>query len=100
MTGTPARRWSASVIRAPMSGAMTAGSRVRAFRVCQGKRVRIRAENPPSERPGIRDKPPPGMPAGPPGASGTKTAPFTVYELSEDAKVFAVEERGRRLSVQ
>jgi hypothetical protein len=31
------------------------------------------------------------MPDGSPGMTGQKTEPFTMYEISDDAKVFAVE---------
>ena len=44
------------------------------------------------ERPAIRGISLPGMPTGSPGMSGTKRAPFVVYELSEKSgKVFATE---------
>ncbi|AWB25211.1 MULTISPECIES: DUF411 domain-containing protein [Methylobacterium] len=45
-----------------------------------------------AERPAIRGISLPGMPAGSPGMDGEKTAPFTVYEISDGApKVFARE---------
>ena len=44
-----------------------------------------------SERPKIKGISLPGMPEGSPGMTGRKTEPFTIYEISEDAKVFAVE---------
>jgi hypothetical protein len=45
-----------------------------------------------TERPDIKGISLPGMPAGSPGMSGEKTAPFTVYEITDGpAKVFAVE---------
>ncbi len=44
------------------------------------------------ERPAIKGISLPGMPQGSPGMSGRKTAPFTVYELTDGApKVYAVE---------
>jgi len=44
------------------------------------------------ERPAIRGIALPGMPEGSPGMGGVKTAPFVVYELSEErAKPFATE---------
>ena len=44
------------------------------------------------ERPAIRGISLPGMPDGSPGMSGTKTAPFVIYELSgENGKVYATE---------
>jgi hypothetical protein len=44
-----------------------------------------------SERPKIKGISLPGMPEGSPGMTGSKTEPFTIYEISEEAKVFAVE---------
>jgi len=44
-----------------------------------------------SERPKIKGISLPGMPEGSPGMTGRKTEPFTIYEISDDAKVFAVE---------
>ena len=44
-----------------------------------------------SERPDIKGISLPGMPAGSPGMSGEKTAPFTIYEIGGEAKVYAVE---------
>jgi hypothetical protein len=45
-----------------------------------------------TERPDIRGISLPGMPAGSPGMSGEKAAPFTIYEIGGDpAKVYAVE---------
>lgn len=45
-----------------------------------------------TERPAIKGISLPGMPMGSPGMSGTKSAPFTVYEISGGTpKVFAVE---------
>jgi hypothetical protein len=45
-----------------------------------------------SERPEIKGISLPGMPAGSPGMFGEKTAPFTIYEISEgEPKVYAVE---------
>lgn len=45
-----------------------------------------------TERPDIKGVSLPGMPMGSPGMTGTKTAPFTIYEISEGApKVYAVE---------
>jgi hypothetical protein len=45
-----------------------------------------------SERPAIRGISLPGMPAGSPGMSGEKTAPFTIFEIGEGPpKVYAVE---------
>jgi hypothetical protein len=43
------------------------------------------------ERPAIKGISLPGMPDGSPGMTGEKTAPFTIYEISDEAKVFAVE---------
>ena len=44
------------------------------------------------ERPAIKGISLPGMPQGSPGMSGRKTAPFTIFELTDGApKVFAVE---------
>lgn len=45
-----------------------------------------------AERPDIKGISLPGMPMGSPGMSGTKTGPFTIYEISDGApKVYAVE---------
>lgn len=46
-----------------------------------------------TERPAIRGISLPGMPDGSPGMSGTKTGPFTIYEISDDAepRVYATE---------
>ncbi|HBC09465.1 MAG TPA: metal-binding protein [Rhodospirillaceae bacterium] len=45
-----------------------------------------------AERPDIKGISLPGMPQGSPGMSGTKTAPFTVYQFGQGpAKVFTVE---------
>jgi hypothetical protein len=45
-----------------------------------------------AERPPITGISLPGMPDGSPGMSGRKTAPFTIYELTNDAaRVYAVE---------
>jgi len=43
------------------------------------------------ERPDIKGIALPGMPDGSPGMTGVKTEPFTIYEISNEAKVFAVE---------
>jgi hypothetical protein len=44
------------------------------------------------ERPDIKGISLPGMPAGSPGMSGEKAAPFTIYEIGDGpAKVYAVE---------
>jgi hypothetical protein len=43
------------------------------------------------ERPGIKGISLPGMPDGSPGMTGVKAEPFTIYEVSDEAKVFAVE---------
>jgi hypothetical protein len=44
------------------------------------------------ERPDIKGISLPGMPAGSPGMSGEKTAPFTIYEIGEGpTEVYAVE---------
>ena len=44
------------------------------------------------ERPAIKGISLPGMPAGSPGMSGDKTAPFTIYEIGDGpTKVYAVE---------
>jgi hypothetical protein len=43
------------------------------------------------ERPNIKGISLPGMPDGSPGMTGVKTEPFTIYEVSDEAKVFAVE---------
>jgi hypothetical protein len=44
-----------------------------------------------TERPSIKGIALPGMPEGSPGMTGVKSEPFTIYEISDDAKVFAVE---------
>jgi hypothetical protein len=45
-----------------------------------------------SERPDIKGISLPGMPAGSPGMSGAKTAPFTIYEIGDgEPRVYAVE---------
>jgi len=44
-----------------------------------------------AERPKIKGISLPGMPEGSPGMTGTKTEPFTIYEISDKAKVFATE---------
>src|SRR5262249_23769726 len=44
-----------------------------------------------SERPKIKGISLPGMPEGSPGMTGTKTEPFTIYEISDQPRVFAVE---------
>jgi hypothetical protein len=44
-----------------------------------------------NERPKIKGISLPGMPEGSPGMSGRKTEPFTIYEISDEVKVFAVE---------
>jgi hypothetical protein len=44
-----------------------------------------------AERPKIKGISLPGMPEGSPGMSGVKTEPFTIYEISDEAKVFASE---------
>jgi hypothetical protein len=45
-----------------------------------------------SERPAIKGISLPGMPAGSPGMSGEKTAPFTIYEIRDgEPEVYAVE---------
>jgi hypothetical protein len=45
-----------------------------------------------TERPDIKGISLPGMPLGSPGMTGTKSAPFTIYEISKGApKVYAVE---------
>jgi len=45
-----------------------------------------------AERPPIRGISLPGMPDGSPGMSGAKTAPFTIYEISDgEARIFAVD---------
>jgi hypothetical protein len=44
-----------------------------------------------TERPSIKGISLPGMPEGSPGMTGVKTEPFTIYEVSDEAKVFAVE---------
>jgi hypothetical protein len=43
------------------------------------------------ERPDIKGIALPGMPEGSPGMTGEKTEPFTIHEISDEAKVFAVE---------
>jgi hypothetical protein len=43
------------------------------------------------ERPHIKGIALPGMPEGSPGMTGVKTEPFTIYEISDEAKVFMVE---------
>jgi hypothetical protein len=43
------------------------------------------------ERPNIKGISLPGMPDGSPGMTGVKTEPITIYEVSDEAKVFAVE---------
>jgi len=44
-----------------------------------------------SERPDIKGISLPGMPAGSPGMTGEKVAPFTIYEIGDEPKVYAVE---------
>lgn len=44
-----------------------------------------------TEHPPIKGISLPGMPEGSPGMTGTKTEPLTIYEISDDPKVFAVE---------
>jgi hypothetical protein len=45
-----------------------------------------------AERPNLKGISLPGMPEGSPGMTGPKTAPFTIYEISDgEPKVFAVE---------
>ena len=44
-----------------------------------------------SERPKIKGISLPGMPEGSPGMTGEKTEPFTVYEISDEPKVYEVE---------
>jgi hypothetical protein len=45
-----------------------------------------------TERPGIKGISLPGMPAGSPGMTGEKTAPFMIYEIRDgEPKVYAVE---------
>ena len=47
-----------------------------------------------SERPAIAGITLPGMPAGSPGMTGSKTGPFTIYAVTKDGappKVYAVE---------
>lgn len=44
-----------------------------------------------TERPKIKGISLPGMPEGSPGMTGHKAEPFTIYEISDEAKVFAVE---------
>jgi hypothetical protein len=43
------------------------------------------------ERPSIKGISLPGMPEGSPGMTGMKTEPFTIYEISDEAKVFTME---------
>lgn len=44
------------------------------------------------ERPDIKGISLPGMPAGSPGMSGEKTAPFTIYEIGDGStKVYGIE---------
>ena len=43
------------------------------------------------ERPNIKGISLPGMPEGSPGMTGEKAEPFTIYEISDEAKVFMVE---------
>ena len=44
-----------------------------------------------AERPHIKGISLPGMPEGSPGMTGVKAEPFTIYEISKEAKVFMVE---------
>ena len=44
-----------------------------------------------TERPKIKGISLPGMPEGSPGMAGAKKEPFTIYEISDQPKVFAVE---------
>jgi hypothetical protein len=44
-----------------------------------------------SEHPNIKGISLPGMPEGSPGMTGRKSEPFTIYEISDEAKVYAVE---------
>ena len=44
-----------------------------------------------SEKPAIKGISLPGMPAGAPGMPGKKEGPFTIYELSSQAKVYALD---------
>ena len=44
-----------------------------------------------SERPKIKGISLPGMPDGSPGMTGRKSEPFTIYEISDEQKVYAVE---------
>jgi hypothetical protein len=44
-----------------------------------------------ANRPNIKGISLPGMPEGSPGMTGSKTEPFTIFEISDEAKVFAVE---------
>jgi len=44
-----------------------------------------------SERPDIKGITLPGMPAGSPGMTGTRTRPFKIYEVGEETKIYAVE---------
>src|SRR5262245_41002876 len=53
--------------------------------------VPVSAINKLKERPSIKGISLPGMPDGSPGMTGKKTEPFTIYEISEEARVFAVE---------
>ena len=46
-----------------------------------------------AERPKIKGISLPGMPEGSPGMTGVKTEPFKILEISEEARVFAVEQR-------
>jgi hypothetical protein len=50
-----------------------------------------RHQQPLKERPNIKGISLPGTPDGSPGMTGEKTAPFTIYGISDEAKVFAVE---------
>jgi hypothetical protein len=43
------------------------------------------------ERPNIKGVSLPGMPEGSPGMTGVKTEPFTIYEISDEVRVFMVE---------
>lgn len=43
------------------------------------------------ERPNIKGISLPAMPDGSPGMTGEKTEPLNIYEISDEAKVFAVE---------
>jgi hypothetical protein len=44
-----------------------------------------------TEKPAIKGISLPGMPAGSPGMFGEKTEPFTIYEIGDEPKVYAVE---------